>query len=799
MGKRFKTFIVLAIALLFMAPLVGPVIADQSKVVLVGGGQAYKPLDDFLLEGEIVGGVAGDSWYVDSGKSASGDGKSWDYAVITWDEAINLATASNGDVIHVAPGHEETINSATVVIFDVSGVTSIGYGEGRCRPTFAWATLSAATLPISVADVVFKNMIFDGSSTAADGPDAMFTVTAAGFQLIGCEIILADATEAATLGISGTSDADRMKVIGNRFYGSSDETGCAAAISFATTVVADDIEIAYNTFEADFSSAAIYAASAITQVNIHHNYIFNYQDDDHAIEFVSDALGTIAYNQLVTDAYLTAIDAGACDVFETYWANDEVADTMGTQVLVNENGYAPWGAIQLAAMQKEANDALVEEDLDHLLIFTAGALAYPTNVLDDSIIGHIMATDLISSYVRTTDSLEALGTQVADSNLELQANDALVEEELDHLVALADGSAAYPGSVLDDSIMGFILATNYVSTYVRTTDSLEALGTDTDALIVSVALIPQSTGSVTWNTTALASIEAEAIDAIESFTLDELMFLTVTTDLGTAVHDTSTLGYVLATQYVSTYNRATDSLQALGTNLAAGTGAILALESFTLDEFMKETVTTDMDTAVHNGSALGYLMVTSVMSTYNRATDSLEAIGTDTDLIIVDTTAIEADTIAIELDTKDLQARAEQCVTYAAAALPATTQTAIFTVGTGPVEILGFVGVVIVDMTGTSNNLKVTANPTTGSDTDLCTVIDVSSDAAGTVYSFMTAIGTALQVATNGVDAGMDFTIIVPVGTIDLVTDATDTDGSVEWHIRYRPIAEGATVTLTTP
>lgn len=404
---KSKKIFSLIFATLFLVASAGLLIADQSKVPLVGGGQAYKPLDEFLIEGEIIGGVAGDSWYVDSGKSASGDGKSWDYAVITWDEANNLATASNGDVIHVAPGHAETIDAATDMIPDKAGITTIGYGEGRLRPTFSWADAAAANIPVSAADVVFKNIVFDGSSTAADGPTAMFTITAAGFKLIGCEVILADATEAATLVITGNADADRIKVIGNRFYGSTD-TGCTAAIAFVGGAT-DDIEIAYNTFEGDFSEAAIHSASAVTGVNIHHNYIYNYNDDDHAIQFTADALGTISYNQLVTDAFATAMDPGACDVFETYWANDEVDDVLGVEVFTHEDGNVLWSATELASLEGEAVDALESFELDELLD-DAVTTSLRTAVDDAAVMGYVLATTNVSTYNRTTDSLEALGT-----------------------------------------------------------------------------------------------------------------------------------------------------------------------------------------------------------------------------------------------------------------------------------------------------------------------------------------------------------------------------------------------------
>lgn len=62
--------------------------------------------------------------------------------------------------------------------------------------------------------------------------------------------------------------------------------------------------------------------------------------------------------------------------------------------------------------------------------------------------------------------------------------------------------------------------------------------------------------------------EDEAIDALESFKLDELNAEAVTTSLATAVNDNSILGYILASANVSNYVRTTDSLEDLGENIA---------------------------------------------------------------------------------------------------------------------------------------------------------------------------------------------------------------------------------------
>ncbi|MET8766327.1 hypothetical protein [Streptomyces sp. NPDC004658] len=135
-------------------------------------------------------------------------------------------------------------------------------------------------------------------------------------------------------------------------------------------------------------------------------------------------------------------------------------------------------------------------------------------------------------------------------------------------------------------------------------------------------------------------------------------------------------------------------------------------------------------------------------------------------------------------------------VDRATAALPQTTQSPIFTVAGGRVLVTGLVGEVTTVMGATATNLKVTANPTTGSDVDLAANAAVTSKEVGSLITLPAASGSALVVKNGG--GGGQFPAhnpyVVPVGTIDLVTDASDT-GSVKWTLTYVPLDNGATVT----
>lgn len=135
-------------------------------------------------------------------------------------------------------------------------------------------------------------------------------------------------------------------------------------------------------------------------------------------------------------------------------------------------------------------------------------------------------------------------------------------------------------------------------------------------------------------------------------------------------------------------------------------------------------------------------------------------------------------------------------VDRATATLPQTAQGSIFTVAGGRILLTGLVGEVTTATGATATTLKVTSNPTTGTDVDLTSATAVTSKEIGAQFTLPATSGSGLVVANGG--GGGQFPAhnpyIVPVGTIDLVTSASDT-GSVKWSLTYVPLDDGATVT----
>lgn len=132
----------------------------------------------------------------------------------------------------------------------------------------------------------------------------------------------------------------------------------------------------------------------------------------------------------------------------------------------------------------------------------------------------------------------------------------------------------------------------------------------------------------------------------------------------------------------------------------------------------------------------------------------------------------------------------------APADLPQSTTEALFNVNNGKVKILGIYGEVTTVIQSQTNNAKLTANPDTGADVDLCANLDLTGDAVGTMYGITGDLSDALLEATSGAleTLGDYKPVVVAPGTIDLTCSASST-GAIKWTVEWEPIDLHATVT----
>jgi len=134
----------------------------------------------------------------------------------------------------------------------------------------------------------------------------------------------------------------------------------------------------------------------------------------------------------------------------------------------------------------------------------------------------------------------------------------------------------------------------------------------------------------------------------------------------------------------------------------------------------------------------------------------------------------------------------EKFVYRPAANLPATTTQNIFAISGGPVFVKGIWGVVGTVIESKATTIKLTMDPTTGADTDLCGTVDMNAAAAGSTVGLTNTFATAMDLSTDiGVSTADGLSFVLPVGTIDLTTGSTAT-GTMSWYIRYEPLMPGA-------
>ena len=169
--------------------------------------------------------------------SATGGYTPW-APTLTLIQAQTLCQAANADIVYVGPGHAETIVGAAGMTFSKSGVTYIGQGNGRQRPTISFSTSTAAQMIVSGASITFRNFVFDFSGI--DQIVAAISVTAADVAFEDCEFILDNGTNISViLGILTAATATRFRVERCRFLGT------AAATTAVTACIKHEVGVDY--------------------------------------------------------------------------------------------------------------------------------------------------------------------------------------------------------------------------------------------------------------------------------------------------------------------------------------------------------------------------------------------------------------------------------------------------------------------------------------------------------------------------------------------------------------------------
>jgi hypothetical protein len=247
----------------------------------------------------------GNVWFADSGHAAASDsagfGQSPDSPVATADYGVGLASASNGDVLYLMPGHNEAITAATSLVVDKIGLQIIGLGRGANRPTFDFDD-TAGSIEMDAASTRLSNVILNcstASTVVAVNVDAhdveidncFFTWETTGDEFITCIDI----------------DAfDRAHIHDNVF---DVEEGAGTATECIRLDDANDVIIKDNIFRGTWTGAVIANEGALcARLLIENNVIYNSDTSVYCgIDFGSLSSTGIARHNAVTALYATTL------------------------------------------------------------------------------------------------------------------------------------------------------------------------------------------------------------------------------------------------------------------------------------------------------------------------------------------------------------------------------------------------------------------------------------------------------------------------------------------------------------
>lgn len=127
------------------------------------------------------------------------------------------------DTVFVGAGHSETITGAAGMTFSKPGVSYIGNGNGRQRPVINFTTAITAQMIVSGAGISFQNMVFN--LCGFDAITAAISITGADVSFINCDFICNNGTMGVVKGLLTAATADRLMIIGCRFFGSAINSG----------------------------------------------------------------------------------------------------------------------------------------------------------------------------------------------------------------------------------------------------------------------------------------------------------------------------------------------------------------------------------------------------------------------------------------------------------------------------------------------------------------------------------------------------------------------------------------------
>lgn len=257
--------------------------------------------------------TTGDRWFVHSGTGTDGAGfgRNPDSPLATINYAIGLATASQGDIIYVMPGHNETIIAGTSCVIDKIGLSIIGLGRGANRPTLDFDNVSGS-IEMDAASCRLSNVILNAS---IDDIVAAINVDASDCEIDHCYFTF-EATGDEFITCIDIDAFDRCHVHDNVFETETGADGATEAIRLDET---DETIIQNNIFRGTWTGAVIAAEGALSpRLMILDNIIYN--SDTSA--YCGIDMGSLSATGICARNIITALYAQAGGLAKLYRDGD---------------------------------------------------------------------------------------------------------------------------------------------------------------------------------------------------------------------------------------------------------------------------------------------------------------------------------------------------------------------------------------------------------------------------------------------------------------------------------------------
>ncbi|KKN74781.1 hypothetical protein LCGC14_0386740 [marine sediment metagenome] len=535
------------------------------------------------------GETTGNHWWVDSGASAASDavgfGQNPDSPFATVDYAIGRATANNGDIIHVMPGHSETKSvTGSLLALDKAGLTILGQGEGADRPTLTLSHTGAA-MTISAANTLWKNFLI---VCGVDSVMAPLTISATDCTLEDIEIRDAAAVEFVT-GILTTNAADRLHI--NRLqYRGDVATGDACTIGI-DLAGCDDVLIENSIFDGIASTAFVNFSVAVDNVHVR-DCIFNNVGTALSLNVVDTATGSTwdavdcwdlvggyafaggSGSALAADD-LSALAAAVVivDEFHDVPGANNVLNAQINEVIGNKSDTTAAGAVTttdtIVAYAKQLVAAAITEAAATVIIDEFHDVPAQNNTLnaqinevignktDTTAVGAVTETDTIIAYVKqiVADAIAATASLVTiDEYHDVPAQNNTLNAQINEVIGNKTDAAAAGAVTSTDTFMGYLKqivtaaitdAAAMGTADLGTTESIHGkLGTDTELADNSIYdllggaglktdtlhdILMGTPGITTWPAAAQAADTVSLAEAIRYITANQLPQLATAT------------------------------------------------------------------------------------------------------------------------------------------------------------------------------------------------------------------------------------------------------------------------------